>query len=62
MPRSSGYFNDVRKYNKQQLLNFLKAQPEMDIDKALALFSLQTGLSLGKLRTYYDELKLAELI
>jgi hypothetical protein len=63
---SLGHYNDVRKFTKQKLLEFVKDQetryPEQNINKTLALFSLQTGMKLATIRVYLDELRLAELL
>ena len=56
------FFVNVRKKIKTDLENFLNENPDMPIDKALAIFSLKTGYKVSTLRIYYDELKLAGLL
>ena len=63
---SLGHFNDVRRFTKTKLLEFIKDQetryPDQKIEKTLALFSLQTGLRMSTIRVYLEELRSAELI
>jgi len=63
---SLGHYNDVRKFTKQKLLEFVKDQetryPEQKIEKTIALFSLQNGMRITTIRVYLDELRMAELI
>jgi hypothetical protein len=60
--RSAGHWNTVRKHNKQELLDYLKKNKGVPITKALAIFSLQSGLKVSTLLTYVEELKQAELV
>ena len=59
---SVGHFNQIRKVQKQRLLDFIKEHKEMSIDKILGLFSLQTGMRVSTLRVYVDELRMAGVV
>lgn len=56
------YFVNVRQQLKVQFLEYLKANPDVPIKQALALFSLKSGLKVTTLQIYYQELKDANLI
>jgi len=60
MPRN--YFVDIRRQTKNQLLEFIKSNPDLSKRKALGQFSLKTGLRVATLEVYYNELIDAELI
>lgn len=60
--RSCGYFNDVRKLNKERLLEFIREHTDKDIDEVLGIFSLNSGLSVATLKIYVNELRLAKQI
>jgi len=57
-----GYWVKVRKIQKQQLLDFVKANHDKPMKQILALFSLKTGLKVSTLQVYINELKDANLI
>lgn len=59
---SVGHYNEVRKINKQRLLEFIQQHPDQPLSKTLGLFSLQTGLTVSTLEIYVRELKMAEVI
>lgn len=59
---SVGHFNQVRKVQKQKLLEFIQQHKDEPIDRILGLWSLQTGMRVSTLRVYVDELKMAGLI
>ena len=47
---------------RQQLAKYINEHKDEDIEKIIALFSVNTGISTKKLRQYVEELKLAGLI
>ena len=47
---------------KKALADFINSNKDQEIDSLLAKFSVETGISMKKLRQYYEELKLAKLI
>lgn len=59
---SVGHFNQVRKVQKQRLLEFISEHKDENMDRILGLFSLQTGMRVSTLRVYVNELKMAGLI
>ncbi len=59
----SGYFVNVRKEQKKQLLKFIiEEKKNKDIDEILGLFSFKTGLKVTTLQIYIDEMVMAKLI
>lgn len=56
------FFVNVRRVEKQRLLDFLNQHKDYPIKKTLALFSLQTGLRVTTLQVYIRELQDAGLI
>ena len=59
---SAGYYSDARRVNKQNLLAFIQSHTDISLEKALGLYSLQTGLKVSTLRIYLDELKIAGVV
>lgn len=59
---SVGHYNEVRKINKQKLLQFIQEHPDQPLSKTLGLFSMNTGLTVSTLEIYVKELRMAELI
>lgn len=51
------YFVNVRQQTKNQLLEFIRANPDKPLKEVLGLFSLKTGLSVSKLEVYVRELQ-----
>jgi hypothetical protein len=62
MVRTAGHFTETRKFTKQRLLDFIKNNRSMPIEKILAIFSLQTGLKTSTLQVYVMELKEAGVL
>ena len=56
------YFVNVRMVTKQNLLEFIKAHPDMPMREILGLFSMKYGNATSTLETYVRELKDANLI
>lgn len=56
------FFVLTRKAEKQELLNYLKKNAGGEIDFLLARYSFTHGHKVALLRTYLNELLLAELI
>lgn len=56
------YFVEVRRLQKQTLLDFINAHNDLSIKKIVALFSMKTGLRISTIETYVQELKDADLI
>lgn len=56
------YFVNVRRIQKQKLLEFIQQHKEYSLKRTLALFSLNTGLRVTTLQVYIEELKDAGLI
>ena len=56
------YFVEKRRQDKQSLLKILNENPEIPRVKALAIFSIKTGLKLKTIKEYVEELEKAEVI
>lgn len=59
---SAGHFNDIRKFNKKNLLAFILEHKEMPLKKILGLYSLNTGIRVKTLEEYVKELRDAEVL
>lgn len=58
----ANYWVSLRKEEKLRLLRFLKENKDIPIERALALYSLETGYRLTSLKTFYNELKIAGVV
>ena len=56
------YFANVRKQRIQKLLKMLRENKDLDHEQVVALFAVQTGLTLRKAKEYYEVLKRAGLL
>ena len=47
---------------KKALADYINNNKDQEVNSILAKFSVETGISMKKLKQYYEELKLAKLI
>ena len=55
------YFVEVRRQQKQQLLELLNKNTEKPLSQLLGVFSMNTGLSMNVITRMLDEIKMARL-
>lgn len=60
--RKRAFFTEMRKHEKDLLLQFIRKHKKLNIKKILGMYSQDTGFKISRLEIYVREMKEAGLI